>query len=322
MLVPLVARSWLALGLAGAVVAGAGLLGRAHPLPDYGPGYAIIDAQMRRSHRIHPADVLVLGDSSALYGIDPRLLEAALGAGAVESLAAIGPARPPGFAKLLANYLARHPAPRLVLLVLHPLGLMHAVPPSEQAEMRAVLRDAWPADPFAVGARKVLNRWLFGGLLEEPMPGEQGRHYGSAVVLAAALERGHGGLVHPARTPIRAPKGGLGAGMSYALHADAVRDLRHMGEMLRTLDTSTLHVGIAPIPASLAHGPEAASRRRLLARILELLGLPADRALDLPPSLPDVLFVEPTHLGAAGRRTYSRALVPILRARLAVASRG
>jgi hypothetical protein len=321
-LVSLVARSWLALGLAGAAVAAAGLLGRAHPLPDYGPGYAIIDAQMRRSHSIRPADVLVLGDSSALYGIDPRFLEAALGAGAVESLAAIGPARPPGFAKLLANYLARHPAPRLVLLVLHPLGLMHAVPPAKQTEMQAVLRDAWPIDPFAVGARKVLNRLLFGGLLEEPMPGEQGRHYGSAAVLAAALERGHGGLVHPARTPVRAPRGGPGAGMSYVLHADAVRDLRRMGEMLRALDTSTLHVGIAPIPGSLARGPEAASRRRLLARILVLLGLPPDRALDLPRSLPDALFVELTHLGDAGRRAYSRALVPILRARLAASAGG
>jgi hypothetical protein len=140
-------------------------------------------------------------------------------------------------------------------------------------------------------------------------------------VLAAALERGHGGLVHPARTPVRSRTGGPRPGMTYVLHADGVRDLRRARDVLRGLDTSTLYVGIAPIPASLAGGPEAASRRRLLARILALLGLPPGRALDLPRSLPDALFVELTHLGGAGRRAYSRALVPILRARLAVSAR-
>jgi hypothetical protein len=299
------------------VVLAAGLIGRAQPLPDYGPGYAIIDAQMRRSHRVRGADVLLLGDSSALYGLDPRLIETELGGGAVESLAAIGPVRPPGYAKLLANYLARQPSPRLVVLILHPIGLMHAVPPHKQGEMLAVLRNAWPVDPVGVGARKTLNRRLFGGLLEGPMAGAQGRHYGSAITLTRALEQGRGGLVHPAPARRRAGGGGSDEGMTYSLHDDAVRDLRAAGDLLRPLDTSALYVGLAPVPAVLASDREATSRRRLLGSILGLLHLSAARGLDLPRSLPDLAFVELTHLGRTGRRQYSHALVPMLRTLLA-----
>jgi hypothetical protein len=299
--------------LAVMLVVAAGLLARAAPLPEYGTGFAIIDEQMRRSHQLGETDVLLLGDSATLYGVDPQVVSAGLGDARVESLAAIGPVRPPGYVKLFANHLAHRPSPPLALLILHPLGLMDALPAHKRGEMRAVLHDGWERSPFMTGARQGINRWLFGGFLEEPLEGAHGRLYGNARLLGHALRSGRGGLANPLTVPLATPPAAAAQrGAEYVLHADGRRDLEAAGTLLQGVDTSRLYVGMAPVPASLATEPEARSRAELLTATLALLGLPPDHAVALPRSLPNAEFVDFTHLGAAGRRRYSEELVPLL----------
>jgi len=301
------ARTWLAILLSGATVAAFGAYGSGHPLPDYGSGLAIIDQQMRRSHALPPAEVLVLGDSASFYGIDAVALEAALGT-RVDSLAAIGPARPPGYAKLLENHLAHAGTPRVILLLLHPSGLMHEYKAHKRTEMEAVLRDAWPSTSFADAAVKALNFHLFRGLLEEPMEGEHGRVYGNGTELRRAIDAHRGSLVFPAPMPL-SPSGELvRGGVRFEIHPDGRRDLVQMAERLRHVDPSRVWLGMTPVPQAMAGAPTEGSRAAVRAEVLRILGLPADHWIELPGTLPDVEFGDLTHALAPGRARLTAAV--------------
>ncbi|MEW6270852.1 MAG: hypothetical protein AB1689_16335 [Thermodesulfobacteriota bacterium] len=313
-------RTWLALLLAAGVIAAFAAHERAHPLPEYGSGLAIIDEQMRRSHALPRADVLVVGDSSSLYGVDPAALAEALAGMRVESLAAIGPVRPPGYVKLLENHLARGEAPRVVLLLLNPLGLADAVGEHERQEMYAVLADRWPQGSLREGAVRALNFRLFGGVLEEPLEGDHGRHYGSGRELRRALRRGHGSLLNPAPRALRAPSAEKAQpGVRYEMHDDGVRDLERVAQQLDAVDRSRILVGLMPAPAAMVGDETGPSRERMLRRVLDLLRLPPEQAIELPASLPTEEFVDPTHTTGAGRARLSAILADIVRGELAAA---
>jgi hypothetical protein len=74
------------------------------------------------------ADVLVLGDSSTIAGLQPARVEQALGAGTrVLNLGLTGTG-PTGAEMLLRRYLANHEPPGLVVLAHSPISLMEARP--------------------------------------------------------------------------------------------------------------------------------------------------------------------------------------------------
>lgn len=316
MVVWLIQTSWLTLLLGTSIVLGFGAAGLSHPLPDYGPGFAIVAEQMERSTKLRDADVLILGDSSTLHGLDVPALDRALGDRRVESLTVIGPARPPGIAKLLERHVARENHPELVVLLMNPLGLFHAFGEDELGTMRAVLT-GWPAASFAEEARKALNWRLFRGLLEEPLAGHHGRYYGNAWMLRRTLRQGHGSLPHPNPGSLAQRSRDPSAGdRAVAIHPDALRDLNAMRAILDGLRGERIYLGLAPEPQLLAGGDDARARAELLAELQRLIGLPGDRRLEMPSTLPDEAFADWTHVNAEGRVLYTlavqRAIEPVL----------
>jgi hypothetical protein len=61
----------------------------------------IVEAQIARAQAGRAVDLLIVGDSSALMGIDAPVLGAKLGGARVESLALFGSVGPAGYAALL-----------------------------------------------------------------------------------------------------------------------------------------------------------------------------------------------------------------------------
>lgn len=306
-------RTWLAILLAAVTVIAFGAYGTRHPRPEYGPGLAILDEQMRRSHDRPYADILLVGDSSGLHGVDPLALEQDLAGPRVDSLSAIGPARPPGYAELLANHLEHTEAPRVVVLVLHPMGLMHGLERHKRSEMNAILSGAWPAQSFAEEAAKGLNFHLFRGVLEEPFGGHHGRRYGNGRAMRRALRAGRGAFPHSA------PGGGVGhesasADIEYEIHPQSRRHLAEMRTRLGDLEALGVYVALAPGPASIEGAASRASRERVLAAVLEILGLPPERALRIVATLPTAEFADFTHPSDAGRARLTRSLAQALSA--------
>ena len=64
-------RLWLPVAGVAVVLVVAGWRAQVSPLPPRVGGPVIVGEQMRRSRTIEAADVLIIGDSSGLVGIDP-----------------------------------------------------------------------------------------------------------------------------------------------------------------------------------------------------------------------------------------------------------
>ncbi len=309
----LVARFWLAALTALVLVGSFALVASRTPpvVPSLGP--AIIDQQMARSHRPLDAELLVVGDSSGLLGLDPLAVERELGV-RTEMLNVIGPVRGPGFVRLLENALAAGTRPRMVLFLIQPFTLLHPPGHSHDSLMQAVLTDRWSPIAWDEGVRRVGDLALLGGLFEEPIAGPFGAEYGNVAELRRSLDVGHGGLLHPG-PPLLAPPGTHGV-VDYVLYPVAREDLRQAGEMLRRLGGPPVFIGFGATAESLSFEQQPGGRRAMLDEVRGLLGLPEGRVLDLPAVLPDAEMVDPMHVGRQGRVRFTERALPALRAAL------
>ncbi len=109
---------------------------------------SIIQWQYNRamSPDLADTDVLIIGDSSALMGIDPRVIEART-ALRTESLALVAFAHVHGFADALDFYLGHQPPPRLVVLGMAPFGYAVPWPAYEEYGLRTAIAGWAGADP-------------------------------------------------------------------------------------------------------------------------------------------------------------------------------
>lgn len=97
--------------------AGFGLLLRTHPGLD-NPSYVAFNEQWRRLIRLKaPVETLIIGDSSGAHGVDPDVLDEALGTVSM-NLCTMGDAGVTSPAWQLETYLRRFGAPRRVILVI------------------------------------------------------------------------------------------------------------------------------------------------------------------------------------------------------------
>jgi hypothetical protein len=291
----LVAASRVVLRAAGpALLVGAVVLGLLHvvarPLPAPAPRDlegVIVSTQIARARAMKSARLLLVGDSSALMGIDA----AALGPG-VESLATIGYVGPAGFA-----HLARQVEAPSVVVILHGASL--SVPEATFAKRgfeRLVLGETRP-----VRFRDAIFERLFAPALDLPLPGRYGARYGRPDRLAAALETGHGTVVDPNHfTPDRTPP------FRFVLAPEVATRLDVLAEALAG---RRVWFALAPLPASRVDAETLATHDAVAAEVARRLRA---RLLPLPVSLPDDRFATATHLDARGRAELTALLARLL----------
>lgn len=293
-----------------AVLLWAGGRAQESPLPPPVGGNVIVDEQMRRSHALEPVDVLILGDSSGLLGIDPVRLGERLGRD-VRSLSAIGPVRGTGFVHLLRNHLARATPPDAIVLAIHPFSLMSPWRQIMDLDLTGVVEAGrWPSPGYFEGARAYLDQVALGGWLDEPLPTAWGVYYGNASSLRRFLRNHRGGLVDPLPTISNVPDR-VGS-VQYTLHEDGRALLEEMRDMLAGLDARRLFVLLTPVPSHMAREHPEETRDALLAEVLAVLALSDEQGLRLPHTLPASEMTGPTHASEAGRRTLTGHLADAL----------
>ena len=289
--------------VAAALLAGAGLLVRAEtgPLPRRDLESIVVEGQMARARTIPDADVLILGDSSALMGIDADQLGRELGGKRVESLATIGFVGPAGFAHLLDETATAGHHFGTVVLVLHGVSLALDERVFGRLGFEAMAeghekRGRWPT--WVRDA--IYDRWV-ATVLDLPLPGSFGRSYGRPADLAAALREHHGSLVDPntfARSTSEPFRFQLSPAVATRLDAFASTWARR--------GTGKLLLLITPIPESRVGPDTLETRATTAAEVQERLG--GATQLPLPASMPDADFASLTHLDAEGRARYTALL--------------
>ena len=270
----------------------------------------IVAAQIARARTIPAADVLILGDSSALMGVDAGALGRQLGR-RVESLATLAWVGPAGYARLIDEYAARHPLTTLVLLF-HPgaLSITEAAFENYGYE-REVLgtpqrtgRSVFDAARYSLYVHTIMRAVVL------PLPGVYGKEYGWPDGLAARLRDHHGSLVDPnvLKEDVTAP---------FAIDSPFAARLPALRDAIGAAKPSHVYLALTPIAGTRLSPEIVADRLAVSTTLATRLGLsPGDALLPLPASLPKELFATWTHLSAAGQTRYTDELSALLEPRV------
>lgn len=290
---------------------GAALWADADPSPavTYDVESVIILAQIERAETMPATDVLIIGDSSALMGVDVAAVAERLGQRA-EGLSTIGFVGPAGYASLLDRYLPRHdPKPTIVVLVngrtteiAGDLGALH--------HFEAFVKSPYADTDFFENARNKAHADLVAKAIDPPLKGPFGLRYGSPADLVRAIQVGRGSLVDP--TPAMAPpEPGSVTPYVFTLSDGMAERFRVMQKAFERHGATRVLLGITPLPDAHADERTHTTRMEVRDRLVEILG--ASAVLDLPPTRPTTQFSSPAHLTEAGRAAFTEMFVEAYR---------
>ncbi len=287
---------------------------RRHPMENPNVAERVIVAeQIERARTMGPADILILGDSSALMGVDAGRLGQLLGR-RVESLATLAWVGPAGYARLLSEYSSRTPVPVLVFLF-NPVALLITDAAFQKFgyEREVLGTPQRLGASFLEAARYSLYVHVIMRLVVLPLPGLYGREYGWPPRLGARLREHHGSLVDPNIFKDEPAAAAFVIGQPFARRLPLLRDA------IVAARARNVYLALTPIPSTGVSPDVDASRLAASTSIATQLGLSAkDALLPLPTSLPSEMFAVSTHLAAAGQIRYTETLADVLGARLGI----
>lgn len=279
------------------------------PITTYPIENVILSGQIERARTIKNADLLIIGDSSALMGIDAVMLGRILSGKRVESLASIGLVGPRGYAKFLNIYRQSHGGTLPVVVVLmHPSTLTLNERDFKKNNFEKPFLDK--TIPL-LSARGIRDNIFYNGIkkiLIFPLPGSYGRYYGFENKLRKSLLLHNGSLVDP-----NVFQPGDSTNCYKYLLSDAMKKrMPALRKELKRPKTGAVYWGITPMPKS--HGCEETSKQveAIAASVEALMGQPAGNTLKLPDFLNDDLFANGTHLNEEGRNVYTKTLAKAL----------
>lgn len=271
----------------------------------------IIRTQIARADTLPDSvDILIVGDSSGLMGIDPLALGAGLGGARVESVATLGFVGPRGYAALLERMLRRGVRPARVLITLHPASLDRRETWAHYARFAEKgIREAAPPSEMFAGVRARLLA-IADPILFLPMPGPLGDFYGSTAALGTFMRTHHGSAIDSSG-PLREP---MFPGPQLVIINDLFRAaLPRLAKATAAMGAHRFRVVLMPQPDWALSGAVLASRAAACDEIEHALGLDPDRRLGpLPDELPGSLLASNTHPNPAGRQYYTRLLAEVM----------
>jgi hypothetical protein len=267
----------------------------------------IVAAQRAHAREHRPADLVVVGDSSALMGVDPVLLGQRLNL-RVESYALLAWAGPAAWGAVAAEAGAAGP-PKVAVLGVNAaaVGLSDGRYHEKGTEHLIVegTRD-WPRFPWTAGRDRTYEL-VVDPLMRFPLPGSYGVAYGYPDVLRARLMENHGGLIDPNR---------LAAGPAAPVRAQPspafLGRLPRLWSRLEGLGVERVMVVSTPVPAARCDAQTEHELAGVRAAIAATARPGWVTALDLPVCRPDADFATATHLAAPGRAAFTVALAEAL----------
>lgn len=276
------------------------------PRPTLDVDRTILVHQVEASRSRRNVDVLLVGDSSCLIDVHAPQLAQELRR-PVLNLGTLSYLDLNAYSTLLKQFTIANPnSPKAVVLLMHPEALRRTAPEPYHTRLftallnrddyanRATLRDA--VSHFL--GLEILRGRVVARLLPTALTGSYRRRYGFSRDFERELSRNLGSAIDPERSPFE-------GNAEYRLGAQ----LKPASEAFRSaLPPGTrLFVGITPVPAGFVGPGYEEKHRQMLTTWAQWLE--ADVVLaELPPTLPENLFMKTTHLNEAGAETYTLTL--------------
>lgn len=287
-------------------------------LPAAWPGQdldrTILFQKTEMTHSDRDAQILLLGDSSCLMGVDAlRMGELFPDSPLVMNFATLSYLGLTDHGKLARAYLDRHPGSRpLVVLLMHPEALRSSMASTyHQSLLDHYLAGRWmeppaTATPFHWLAIPTFQTQLATPVLPPVLPKEFGVRYGFTAGLWRYLQEHRGSGVDPRRFLTEQANASAEYRLSKALEP-ASKQFR-----FQLPNSIPLAVGVMPVPESFAWEKHEEIIRPLLKQWGEWLR--AEYLLEgLPGVLPSEMFATRTHLNGSGQHHFTRLLADQLK---------
>jgi len=282
--------------------------------------------QLQRSRQLGAQDILFIGDSSCLMGIDIPLLRKYLPGRRIDSLCSIGYLGPAGYALMLHNVLTEKSAEiGKIIIVLHPVQYQ-----------REKNWDSW-VDFVADGGHQIKTeninaifptsiKFIESQFLERliyfPMPQSYGIYYGGRQKFRQIVKDQSSAI-----DPIR--------GLEYSSFADMVEKMNDnpysnyapytyeissqfgdaankLAETVPRFGPDNVFIIISPVPDTMFNSSSQTGYDNAVRHLPELLSIPTNNIIATPPHFPMSWFSSPTHLNIWSREEYTRMLSNIL----------
>jgi hypothetical protein len=272
---------------------------------------SILQVQIERTATIaRDVDVLAVGDSAGLMGIDAPLLGDLLGGKRVEVLNTVAFSGPRGHARMLERFLDSGGRPRRVLLALSGFSLaaMNNWRRWEKMALDGVPQDHPPAALLPGVRARLLS--VVGSVLYAPMSGAWGDVYGPPEGFTRFV-RAHGGSAIE-------PNGHTGVGprelsrVIFQPNEPYRKALEPLAAAIERLGAERARLVFMPYAAFYESEEVDERQRETELAFSRVLKLDASRRLDVPAALPDRYFGTQTHLNREGRRVFTEALARAL----------
>jgi hypothetical protein len=293
----------------------------------------IVQEQIERAKTVNEADMIVIGDSSALMGVDATRLGILLGGKKVENFSTLAWVGAKGYAHILEMYFRRGLKAEDVLLLMHGVALDRPEDAGWDSWEQMVTKERVYGEPMnnpLIGFRSELNTVLFGRLFALPMPEAWGRYYGTQFEIGDAIRENNGSIYQPLlASPIEAgawdsaveavtvgPRAHpTGIGLTYRLSPSAALGLREFAEEAAKFPIKHIFFGITPTLLSSKTEQSVVGNRR----VEEEVGVIMRRSLDgrfellnIEPFRADEYFASSTHLNQMGREHFTHTLAGLL----------
>ncbi len=280
------------------------------------PDETLLSFKAQLSSSRHPADIVLLGDSSCATGVEAPQLGALLpGHPRVLNLGLMIGLGLDVYGEVLSSFLENNPGCTkwVVLLVTPQLLSNESLDPGAQAAWRQAQRPVSEVEPSNAGivsrlfAVHLLKNGLYRQLLHTPA--RIGSLYAFSSDFADYLARHEGSMIDP--STFHPPPHPMPA------HYSLAPSLKAISERFRNrLPSGTkLAVGLAPIPESLSSPTYLNQRDQLLRGWNDWLH--ADYLLtNAPAQMGDVFFATGNHLNRVGQNRFTHKVASILAAHI------
>lgn len=270
----------------------------------------VINLHFQRTQQFSNPDILILGDSSSLTGVNARKLHQKLNPLSVQSLATFRNHTPAGHGMMLTHLMASEKKPKYIVYQVHPETAKADPQIAEhllnftQTVRSKVTNGSYFRDP----RERLID--VFGLALQEPLQGIYGARYGKPNQYAEELNQDHGTIVDP--YPFGWETEACGQQTPpYTVTDQYKENLKIFADQLSKTDTK-VGILISAVPCILATPDYVTYRENFKTFLIQTFKNSNAVFLDTPISYPNNMFATETHLNEKGREKFTAELIPII----------
>ncbi len=260
----------------------------------------VVTEQIKRSNSNLIADILIVGDSSSLMGINPIEIEKKLNRSLkIQNLSTMAFVNPSTMINLVERFIKKNGFPEILILHFNPI-VFNDNPGNIKNKDYQFYND-WIKTGFRknkidyeIPRLKFLD--LVSNLIIYPLPKNYGIQYGWTEDFISYLHDHNGTLIDPGPNLRYSPEEHI-----FSINDYQMRELIKVKKLINNLGIENVYLAFTPNISIKMNNNSLETRKMTYSNSLKLLGLDENKKLNLPEVLDKQFYVSTHHLNKEGR---------------------